>query len=132
VAVHDGVRPLISSELLLAVLKAAEECGAALAAVPARDTVKRAEEGRVKATLERGGVWLAQTPQAFRANLLRRAYEEAQRNQISATDDATLVERLGVSVQIVPGLAENIKITTPTDLIIAEALLMSRDRVGDC
>lgn len=128
VAVHDGVRPLISSDLLSAVLKAAEECGAALAATPARDTVKRVEKGVVTATLEREGVWLAQTPQAFRVKLLRRAYEEALKNQVSATDEATLVERLGVSVQIVSGLPENIKITTPTDLIIAEALLDSRER----
>ena len=126
VVIHDGVRPLVTSELLTSVLKAAQSHDAALAAIPARDTVKHAEDGQVKATLERDTIWLAQTPQAFQASLLRRAYGEVERARIIATDDAALVERLGVEVQVVQGSPENIKVTTPSDLVIAEALLAHR------
>ncbi|MEE9119999.1 MAG: 2-C-methyl-D-erythritol 4-phosphate cytidylyltransferase [Syntrophobacteria bacterium] len=128
VVVHDGVRPLVSVALLGAVLEAANYHGAALAAIPARDTVKRAKEEVVAETLERETIWLAQTPQAFQANLLRLAYEKASRDKILVTDDAALVESLGVSVHLVPGSPENIKVTTPTDLIIAEALLAKREQ----
>ena len=77
-------------------------------------------------TLERESIWLAQTPQAFHTSLLRQAYEKAVRDQVMVTDDAALVERMGVEVHLVPGSPENIKVTTPTDLIIAEALLAQR------
>lgn len=127
VVVHDGVRPLVRVDLLRAVLKAATEHGAALAALPAGDTVKRAEERVVVETLERETIWLAQTPQAFQASLLRSAYEKAFREKIMVTDDAALVESLGVSVHIVPGSSENIKVTTPTDLAVAEAILAKRE-----
>ena len=127
VVVHDGVRPLVSVDLLGAVLKAANEHGAALAAIPAGDTVKRAEERVVVETLKRETIWLAQTPQAFQANLLRSAYEKAFRDKIMVTDDAALVESLGVSVHLVPGSPENIKVTTPTDLVVAEAILAQRE-----
>jgi 2-C-methyl-D-erythritol 4-phosphate cytidylyltransferase len=127
VVVHDGVRPLVSVDLLQAVIEAADSYGAALAAIPAQDTVKRAKDRFVAATLKRKDIWLAQTPQAFRLPLLRRAYEEAASTGAAVTDDAALVERLGVSVHLVPGSEENIKVTTPTDLILAEALLARRD-----
>jgi len=127
VAVHDGVRPLVSIDLVEAVLETAHHCGAAIAAMPAGDTVKQAENQKVVATLQRETIWLAQTPQAFHANLLRVAYEKAARDRIVLTDDAALVERIGVSVHLVHGSAENIKVTTPADLIIAEAILASRD-----
>jgi 2-C-methyl-D-erythritol 4-phosphate cytidylyltransferase len=130
VVVHDGVRPLVSVDLLGAVLKAANEHGAALAAIPAGDTVKRARGEVVVETLERETIWLAQTPQAFQASLLRSAYEKAFRDKIMVTDDAALVESLGVSVHLVPGSPENIKVTTPTDLVIAEALLAQREVQG--
>ena len=126
VVVHDGVRPLVSVDLLGAVLKAANHHGAALAAIPVGDTVKRAKEDVVAETLERETIWLAQTPQAFQANLLRLAYEKASRDKMMVTDDAALVESLGVSVHLVPGSQENIKVTTSTDLIIAEAILAQR------
>ena len=126
VVIHDGVRPLLTSELLTSVVEAAGSGGAALAAIPARDTVKSVGDGQVKATLDRGGIWLAQTPQAFQASLIRRAHEQAARDQIVGTDDAALVERLGVSVRVVPGSEENIKVTTPADLIVAEAILAKR------
>jgi 2-C-methyl-D-erythritol 4-phosphate cytidylyltransferase len=127
VVVHDGARPLVTAALLSAVLEAARVHGAALAATAARDTVKLVEDGRVSATLERGGVWLAQTPQAFRVALLRRAYEKARGDGIIATDEAALVERLQVTVRVVPGSEQNIKVTTPVDLVVAEALLAHRD-----
>jgi 2-C-methyl-D-erythritol 4-phosphate cytidylyltransferase len=130
VVVHDGVRPLVSVDLLGAVLKAANEHGAALAAIPAGDTVKRAKERVVLETLKREAIWLAQTPQAFQASILRSAYEKAFRDKIMVTDDAALVESLGVSVHLVPGSPENIKVTTPTDLVIAEALLAQREVEG--
>jgi 2-C-methyl-D-erythritol 4-phosphate cytidylyltransferase len=127
VVVHDGARPLVSTELLDSVLVAANSYGAALAAIPARDTVKLGKGGFVVATLEREELWLAQTPQAFHAALLRRAYEEVVRTKVAVTDDAALVERLGVSVHLVLGSVENIKVTTPSDLIMAEALLTQRE-----
>jgi len=127
VAVHDGVRPLVSIDLLEAVLEVARHHGAAIAAMPAGDTVKQAENQKVVATLERETIWLAQTPQAFHANLLRRAYDKAAQDGVVVTDDAALVERIGVAVHLVRGSSENIKVTTPSDLIVAEAILAGRE-----
>jgi 2-C-methyl-D-erythritol 4-phosphate cytidylyltransferase len=127
VVVHDGVRPLVSIDLLEAVLEAAHHYGAAIAAIPAGDTVKQADSQKVVATLERETIWLAQTPQIFRAKLLRRAYEKAARDQTVVTDDAALVERIGVTVHLVHGSPENIKVTTPADLLLAEAILAGRE-----
>ena len=126
VVVHDGVRPLVGIDLLGSVVKAARHHGAAIAAIPAGDTVKRVERGLVTRTLEREKIWLAQTPQAFHTSLLRRAYHEAVSDKTTVTDDAALVERLGAEVHLVLGSNDNIKVTTPTDLIIAEALLAQR------
>jgi len=130
VVIHDGVRPLLSQGLLTAVIEAARRSGAAVAAVPARDTVKDVEAGLVRATLDRSRIWLAQTPQAFFTDLIRRAHEAAAREGIQGTDDAVLVERLGASVEIVPGSEENIKVTTAADLIVAEAVLAARAAGG--
>jgi 2-C-methyl-D-erythritol 4-phosphate cytidylyltransferase len=127
VAVHDGVRPLVSIDLLEAVLAVARQHGAAIAAIPAGDTVKQAENQKVVATLERETVWLAQTPQAFHTNLLRRAYDKAAEDGVVVTDDAALVERIGVAVHLVRGSSENIKVTTPSDLIVAEAIIAGRE-----
>ncbi|UCG22245.1 MAG: 2-C-methyl-D-erythritol 4-phosphate cytidylyltransferase [Deltaproteobacteria bacterium] len=127
VAVHDGVRPLVSIDLLEAVLEVARHHGAAIAAIPAGDTVKQAENQKVVATLERETIWLAQTPQAFHTNLLRRAYDKAAQDGVVVTDDAALVERIGVAVHLVRGSSENIKVTTPSDLIVAEAILAGRE-----
>jgi 2-C-methyl-D-erythritol 4-phosphate cytidylyltransferase len=127
VVVHDGVRPLVSVELLKEVLEAAHHHGAAIAAIPAGDTVKQAENQKVVATLKRETIWLAQTPQVFHADLLRRAYEKAARDRVSVTDDAALVERIGAAVHLVRGSPENIKVTTPSDLVVAEAILTQRE-----
>jgi 2-C-methyl-D-erythritol 4-phosphate cytidylyltransferase len=130
VVIHDGVRPLLSQEVLTAVIEAARRSGAAMAAVPARDTVKEVEAGLVRATLDRSRIWLAQTPQAFFTDFIRRAHEGAKREGIQGTDDAALVERLGISVEVVRGSEENIKVTTAADLIFAEAVLAARAAGG--
>jgi 2-C-methyl-D-erythritol 4-phosphate cytidylyltransferase len=126
VVIHDGVRPLLSGNLLRSVLKTADRYGAAIAAIPACDSVKQAEGEVVRASLDRESIWLAQTPQIFRTDLLRQAYERAARDGITLTDDAGLMERAGYSVHLVLGSPENIKVTTPADLVIAEAILAAR------
>jgi len=124
VVVHDGARPLVTPQLIEEGLAAARETGAAVCALPAQDTVKRVDEqGRVLSTLERRRLWLVQTPQVFRCDILREAHERSRR---TATDDAALVERLGYRVQVYPGSPRNLKVTTPEDLALAEALLKSQ------
>ncbi len=123
VAIHDGVRPLVPPALIDACVKTAHRHGACIAAVPVWDTVKRSgPDGVIEATLPRDAIWLAQTPQAFRIGLIRRAHEDARRDGFYGTDDAALVERLGAPVHLVPGSRRNIKITTREDVCIAEAL----------
>src|SRR5206468_10428430 len=116
IVVHDAVRPLITRDLIASVVRAAAEHGAAICALPIAETVKRVRNDVVEATLDRSELWAAQTPQAFRAALLREAHEKARRDGVVGTDDAMLVERLGHAVRVVRGLAENVKITTPGDL----------------
>jgi 2-C-methyl-D-erythritol 4-phosphate cytidylyltransferase len=121
VIVHDAVRPFITRDLVRRVVRAAVASGAAVCALPIAETVKRVRGGIVEATLDRSELCLVQTPQAFRYNLLREAHEKAQRDGVVGTDDAMLVERLGVPVRVIPGLEANIKITTPADLRRARA-----------
>lgn len=116
VVVHDAVRPFVTRALIDAVLAAARAHGAAICARPIAETVKRVSGDFVVATEDRSGLWAVQTPQAFRATLLREAHEKAARDGIVGTDDAMLVERLGHRVRVVPGQESNIKITTPADL----------------
>jgi 2-C-methyl-D-erythritol 4-phosphate cytidylyltransferase len=116
VLVHDAVRPFIDRRLIDAVLAAAAAHGAAICAVPIAETVKRVRGGVVETTLERSELWTVQTPQVFRTALLREAHDRARRGGAEGTDDAVLVERLGHAVHVVPGLAGNVKITTPEDL----------------
>lgn len=127
VLVHDGVRPFVPRGDLAAVIAAARKHGAALLAVPVRDTLKRAGgDGRpwlVEETVSREALWAALTPQAFRRDLIARAHEAAEAAGATATDDAVLVERLGHPVALVPGSPTNIKITGPEDLALAKALL---------
>ncbi len=122
VLVHDGARPLVSQDLVEKTLQAAIEHGAALAAVRAKDTVKLGA-AFVEKTLQRDKIWLAQTPQAFRFEILKHAHTCARRVGSNATDDASLVEFTGTHVAIVPGDYKNIKITTPDDILIATSLL---------
>ncbi len=124
VLVHDAARPLVPRPLIDAVLQAARRHGAAIPAIPVKDTVKRVgPDGFIAGTVARDDLRLAQTPQGFRADLLRAAYERAEREGFVATDDSGVVERAGVRVAIVEGSPYNIKITTPADLDLAEALL---------
>jgi 2-C-methyl-D-erythritol 4-phosphate cytidylyltransferase len=126
VLVHDAARPLVTVDLVEAVLGALASAKAAICGVPVSDTLKIVEEDRVVATLERKGVWRVQTPQAFDTDLLRRAHASAAQEGFSGTDDAALVERLGEPVVVVPGDERNIKVTTQADLATAEALLAAR------
>ena len=129
VIVHDGVRPFVTREMITQVAKAAAEGGAASIGVQAKDTIKETTgENIVAATLPRQNLWLTQTPQAFQYDLLCRAYAEAGKDHYYGTDDASLVERMGVKVRMIAGSYENIKITTPEDLIMAEALMKEKMR----
>ena len=124
VVVHDGARPLLSAGDLEKVVTAAEKHGAATLAVPVKDTVKLAGSGGfVARTLPRERLWLVQTPQAFRYDLILGAHRRAREDKFTGTDDAGLVERLGLPVKIMPGSYENIKITTPEDLVVAAAII---------
>jgi 2-C-methyl-D-erythritol 4-phosphate cytidylyltransferase len=127
--VHDAVRPFITVEMINRVITAAAKTGGAIVAIPMRDTVKQVDrEGVIHTTVDRGQLWLAQTPQAFRATLLQEAHRKAMVDGFQGTDEAQLVERLGQPVAIVEGSTENIKITRPEDLAIGEAILMARSR----
>ena len=129
VVIHDAVRPLVTADVITRTIAAAAEHGAAIAAVPATDTVKRGDDGGfVRETLPRGQIFLAQTPQAFRPSVLRAALAAAA-GGADATDEATLVERAGHEVHLVQGDPRNLKITTPGDLEMAEWLVRG-DRPG--
>ncbi len=123
VVVHDGARPLLSKSILEGAIRQGAVHGAVVVAVPAKDTVKLVEEETITDTPERSSIWLAQTPQVFHSSLLIKAIKRAEEDGYLGTDDASLVERLGHQVKIYPGTYENIKITTPEDLVTARALL---------
>jgi len=126
VLVHDAVRPLASRGLVRSVIRAARRFGAAVPALPVTDTIKTragVPRGFLARTLPRGELWAVQTPQGFRFGLLEDAHRKASRSGVAGTDDASLVERLGVRVRIVPGSDTNIKITTPRDRELAESLI---------
>lgn len=125
VIVHDAARPLATPAIFEACIAAAARAGGAIAAIPVADTLKRiADSDRtIAATVARTGLWQAQTPQAFRRDLLLAAHRRAVSEGIVATDDADLVERTGVRVEVVEGSTANIKVTTPSDLAIVEAII---------
>lgn len=123
VAIHDGVRPLVTPDEITRTINAAREHDAAVLVAAVTDTIKEVEDEQIVATLTRSSLRRALTPQCFRYSLLRQAYEQADLNDPSLTDESVLVERLGVKVMAVEGSARNIKITTPEDLIVAEAFL---------
>jgi len=123
VAVHDGVRPFVTAEEIDAVVAAAQTDGAAILVAPVTDTIKQVSDGRVVQTLDRGELRRALTPQCFRYDVLRQAYQAADVTDPSVTDESVLVEKLGIPVSIVEGSSRNIKITTAQDLAIAEAIL---------
>ncbi|MCL7487181.1 MAG: 2-C-methyl-D-erythritol 4-phosphate cytidylyltransferase [Desulfobulbaceae bacterium] len=120
VLVHDGARPFVGPELIRRCLRAAVDHGAAIVAVPVRDTIKQvSSSGEIAGTVDRSRLWQAQTPQAAATGLLRRAYEEAQRAGFEGTDEASLLEHAGIPVRVIEGSEENIKITRPDDLKLA-------------
>jgi 2-C-methyl-D-erythritol 4-phosphate cytidylyltransferase len=127
VLVHDAVRPLVTAEIVDEVIEAAKKYGAAIAGLPAVDTVKQVErtaEGAIiKTTIPRAGVVLAQTPQGFRYSLIKKAFDEAAADGFNGTDEASLVERSGQPVAVVMGSPRNIKITNPGDMELAEFYL---------
>jgi 2-C-methyl-D-erythritol 4-phosphate cytidylyltransferase len=127
VLVHDAVRPLVTSEIIHDVIEAAKKYGAAIAGLPAVDTVKQVErtsEGAIiKATIPRAGVVLAQTPQGFRYDVIKKAFDEAAADGFMGTDEASLAERSGHEVAVVMGAPKNIKITNPGDMELAEFYL---------
>jgi 2-C-methyl-D-erythritol 4-phosphate cytidylyltransferase len=123
VLIHDAVRPFVSIELIQATWIAAQKTGAAIAALPATDTIKKVHREDFLETLPREEIRLAQTPQVFRKDIILRAYLEARKLNISGTDDAFFVERLGLPVAVVAGERSNIKITTPEDLVWGNCFL---------
>ena len=135
--VHDAVRPFVTPAQISAVIAKAREIGAAILALAATDTIKEVEKGLIVRTIDRRRIWRAQTPQAFRYDLLMQANREARAAGLSSaltTDDSLLVERLGVPVAVVEGSPNNIKITTPEDLILAGNLfeqIIAQDQYRD-
>ena len=124
VVIHDGVRPFIDIEMLELCISGAKEVGACILGIPVQDTVKQVESsGHIIKTLERDTLWLAQTPQAFQYEIIRKAHENARLKGYAGTDDAFLVEKMGKHVKIIKGSKNNIKITTREDLRIAEGML---------
>ena len=127
VLVHDGARPLIDAPLLSRTVEAASTYDAAIAAVPVKDTIKMADDNMaVLQTVPRNGLWAVQTPQIFKADLLHTAHRTIG---VDVTDDASMVEMLGHQVKLFMGSYENLKVTTPEDIVIAEAILRSRPKV---
>ncbi len=128
IVIHDGVRPFVTIEMIERSIKTAAQFGSVVTAVPAKDTIKVVDrEGIVAETLDRASLWQIQTPQTFKASLIREAHQRAAKDHFVGTDDASLVERLGLKVHVAPGSYENIKITTPEDYLIARAFLEAKE-----
>jgi 2-C-methyl-D-erythritol 4-phosphate cytidylyltransferase len=135
VLVHDAVRPFVTSEIIEQVIEGARKYGAAIAGLPAVDTVKQvertAEGALIKATIPRAGIVMAQTPQGFRYAVIKKAFDEASSDGFLGTDESSLVERSGHSVAVVMGSPRNIKITAPPDMELAEFYLKAAQSGGD-
>ncbi len=131
-AIHDGARPLVTQSVIAEAVEAAGRCGAAAPAVPVHDTIKQAENGLVRATPERKTLFAVQTPQVFDVKLLKTVLRAAMERGIALTDDCSAVEAAGKPVVLTQGCEENLKITTPVDLTLAEAILKRRKtmRIG--
>ena len=129
VAVHDGARPFAGTEVFARTFAKAKECGAAIAAVPLKDTVKIVDaRGFVMSTPDRSSLCAVQTPQIFEINVLRKGYDFLKKHPVAVTDDASLVEASGHPVAVAEGSYENIKVTTPEDLLLAEKILERQSR----
>ena len=124
VVIHDGVRPLVRSEMISRCISKAKASGACILGVPLQDTLKAVDSnGLIQRTIDRQGLWIAQTPQAFQYQLIRDAHEAAAKTGVEATDDAALLERMGIPVSILRSTGENLKITTNEDLVLAGVFL---------
>ena len=123
IAIHDGARPLVTTEVIESVIAQALESGAAAPAVPVKDTIKVARKGVVESTPDRASLFAVQTPQVFEASLIRAALQKALDDGAEMTDDCSAVERLGMKVVLTEGDVRNLKLTTPEDILTAEALL---------
>ena len=127
VLVHDGVRPFVTSTMIKESVELAKKGICAVVGVPLKDTIKEVNaEGKVVKTMERSRLWAIQTPQAFPAKTLKRVYEESYKQKMHGTDDATFAERAGLDVHVIMGSYDNIKVTTPEDLVLAEEILKKR------
>lgn len=127
VLIHDGARALVTEDVIRRAIESVEKCGSGIASVPVSDTIKRAApDGRVLETPERAALYAMQTPQAFRVELIRQAHDAARRDGFLGTDDASLLEHAGLPVYLCEGSRENLKLTTPTDLMLAELILAAR------
>ena len=132
VVIHDGVRPFICHEQLTECITCANDYDACIFGIPAYDTLKSVNSsGFIENTIERNTIWFAQTPQAFKYNLIRRAHENALRIGIVGTDDAMLVEQLGIKVKVISGSRCNVKITTKEDLLLARAMIKAKVATAD-
>lgn len=129
VMVHDAARPFIDQKMIQALFKEAQATKAAVVAIPARDTMKRIKDRKVKETLYRPEVWQVQTPQAFHVNVLKEAHQQAKKEDYLANEEGELVERLGQQVSVVLGSPINFKVTTPEDLKLAEGYLMRQESI---
>ncbi len=129
IAIHDAARPLVPAEVIQAAVEQAGKNGAAAPSIPLKDTVKQVQGGIVKTTLDRSLLQAVQTPQVFDADLIRAALQKALDDRADLTDDCMAVERLGMQVVLTPGSERNIKLTTPQDLTLAEAIL-DREALG--
>jgi 2-C-methyl-D-erythritol 4-phosphate cytidylyltransferase len=130
VLVHDGARPFIQLDVIERLVAKTRQTGAAIAAVPVKDTIKKVLEEEVEETIDRSSLWMVQTPQAFRVSLLKIAHQQAAEDDFIGTDDASLVERTDVQVSVVESDYDNIKLTTPEDLYFAEAIIKKRELVN--
>lgn len=122
VSIHDGVRPFVSQSIIKKSISEAKKTGASVVCVPVKDTIKEASSGYVIKTPDRKKLWAVQTPQTFKTDIIKKAHKIALKKGVMATDDSSLVEMIGYKVKVVEGSYENIKITTPEDLIIGEAI----------
>jgi 2-C-methyl-D-erythritol 4-phosphate cytidylyltransferase len=124
IVIHDGVRPFVSGDLIGRAVAAAREFGAITVGAPVKDTVKEVTaEGWVNKTITREGLWLTQTPQVFRKPIIIAAYQKAAADGFYGTDDASLVERMEIPVRMIPGDSDNIKVTTPEDLLLGDLII---------
>ncbi|EUJ21092.1 2-C-methyl-D-erythritol 4-phosphate cytidylyltransferase [Listeria grandensis FSL F6-0971] len=128
VLVHDGARPFVEQAMIDRLLTDVAVHGATICGMPVKDTMKRVQNGMIEETIDRSVLWQVQTPQAFRTEILKQAHEIAAAAKFLGTDEACLVERLGVTVHMVEGSYNNIKVTTPEDIAFAEAILQEKWR----